>query len=85
MLLELEEKDYIDMGLGRALVRTMLRRAKEIATTTSAPVAESKPVIPSEPQPEPSDSDAVAVTATGDDGGSSNSAPVMNSLPSESD
>ena len=35
MLLELSEQDYVGMGLGLALVRTMLRKAKEIVTSSA--------------------------------------------------
>ena len=35
MLLELEQADYVSMGLGLAIVRTMLRKATEIVNTTA--------------------------------------------------
>ena len=44
MLLEMTENDYVDMGLGRALVRTMLRKAREAvvqASSSSATLAKS--------------------------------------------
>ena len=73
MLLELEEQDYIGMGLGRALVRTMLRKAKEIAT--SAPPVESKVAVIAEPPPEQSDNSMASVVTVEDDN-SSNSTPL---------
>ena len=35
MLLVLEEADYVSMGLGLPIVRTMLRKATEIVNTTA--------------------------------------------------
>ena len=45
MLVELTEDDYVDMGIGRALVRTMLRKAKEIVASLPAPAA-----VPADPE-----------------------------------
>ena len=47
MLLELTENDYVDMGLGRALVRTMLRKAREaiVQSSSSSPVKSFKMML----------------------------------------
>ena len=40
MLLELEQADYVSMGLGLAIVRTMLRKAAEIVNTTAQSIGD---------------------------------------------
>ena len=40
MLLVLEEADYVKLGLGLPIVRTMLRKATEIVNTTAQSIGD---------------------------------------------
>ena len=43
IMIELSEQDYVNMGLGRALVRSMLRKAREISDAASPPLQQAAP------------------------------------------